>query len=153
MPAELQSRYLMELRLEVTASHIMGDTPQGMRRVDVLNRGRFSGPRLKGETLEGATDLLLRTGDQALRPDVRVLLKTDDGALILLTYSGVRHGSATVMARIAAGEEGSPEEYYLRTTLRFETASETYDWINRVLAVGIGRREPNGVTYDVYEIL
>lgn len=153
MPAELQSRYLMELRLEVTASHIMGDTPQGMRRVDVLNKGRFTGPRLNGVTLEGASDLLLRTGDQALKPDVRVLLKTDDDALILLTYRGVRHGPDAVMARIAAGEAVAPEEYYLRTVLQFETASETYDWLNRILAVGVGRREPNGVTYDVFEIL
>lgn len=153
MPAQLQSRYLMELKLQVTASHIMGDTPQGMRRVDVLNKGSFSGPRLNGVTLEGASDLLLRTGDQALKPDVRLLMKTDDEALILCTYRGVRHGSPDVMARIAAGEDVPPEEYYLRTTLQFETASETYDWINRVLAVGIGRREPDGVTYDVYEIL
>ena len=153
MPAELQSRYLMELKLQVTASHIMGDTPQGMRRVDVLNKGSFSGPRLNGVTLEGATDLLLRTADQALKPDVRVLLKTDDDALILLTYRGVRHGTPEVMARIAAGEDVPPSEYYLRTTLQFETSSEKYDWINRVLAVGIGRREPDGVTYDVYEIL
>lgn len=153
MPMELKSRYLMTLSLQVTASHIMGDTPQGMRRVDVLNRGSFSGPRLNGVTLEGASDLLLRTHDQALKPDVRLLMKTDDDALILCTYRGVRHGSADVMARIAAGEDVPPEEYYLRTTLQFETAAEPYDWLNRILAVGVGRREPNGVTYDVYEVL
>ena len=90
---------------------------------------------------------------KALKPDVRVLLKTDDDALILLTYRGVRHGPDAVMARIAAGEAVAPEEYYLRTVLQFETASETYDWLNRILAVGVGRREPNGVTYDVFEIL
>lgn len=153
MPMPLETRFLMELRLELTGSHIMGDTPQGMRRVDLLGRGRFSGPRLNGVTLEGASDLLLRVGDNSLRPDVRALLQTDDGALILLTYRGVRHGPTEVMARIAAGEDVGPEEYYLRTALQFETASETYDWINRILAVGVGRREPDGVTYDVYEIL
>ena len=34
----------------------------------------------------------------------------------------------------------------------FETASATYDWLNRVLAVGIGRRTPGQVSYTVYAI-
>ena len=35
----------------------------------------------------------------------------------------------------------------------FETASEKYDWLNRIVAVGVGRRMPDHAAYDVFEIL
>ena len=35
----------------------------------------------------------------------------------------------------------------------FETASETYDWLNRIVAVGVGRRMPGHAAYDVFQIL
>jgi len=37
--------------------------------------------------------------------DVRLILRTDDSALILMTYRGVRHASEEVNARIARGEQ------------------------------------------------
>ena len=39
------------------------------------------------------------------------------------------------------------------TTPVFETASEKYDWLNRVVAVGIGQVLPTAVAYKVYAIL
>jgi hypothetical protein len=57
------------------------------------------------------------------------------------------------MRRIAGGEEVDPSEYYLRNTPCFETASATYDWLNRIVAVGVGRRLPDRAAYDVFEIL
>jgi hypothetical protein len=98
-------------------------------------------------------DLLLGGGDDALRPDVRVPLKLDDGEILLITYQGVRHGPPEVMQRIAKGEQVPHDAYYLRTALRFETSSKTYNWLNRIVAVGVGRRGPTGVVYEVHEIL
>ena len=34
-----------------------------------------------------------------------------------------------------------------------ETAATTYDWLNRILAVGIGHRRPDGPVYSVFEVL
>ena len=59
-------------------------------RIKGFSNRDVGGIVLKGTTLEGATDLILRTADETMRPDVRVLLKTDDGALVLLTYRGMR---------------------------------------------------------------
>jgi len=36
------------------------------------------------------------------------------------------------------GEAVDPERYYFRINPLFETAATTYDWLNRILAVGIG---------------
>ena len=57
---------------------------------------------------------------------VRITLVTDDGALILMTYRGVRYGPPEVIARLGRGETVDPAEYYLRTAPFFETASPKY---------------------------
>jgi len=35
----------------------------------------------------------------------------------------------------------------------FETSSEKYSWLNRMVAIGTGRREAAGPIYDVHEVL
>ena len=152
LPA-LKSSYLGELRIEVSGSYMLGASPAGLRRLDRLDKGHFKGPRLNAEVLTGGMDLLLGGADGALRPDVRIALELDDGEILLLQYRGVRHGPPAVMQRIAQGETVASHEYYLRTGLVFETASKKYDWLNRIVGVGIGRREPAAVVYDVHEVL
>ncbi len=149
----LKSGFLGTLRIEIGDSHFLGDTPAGWRRVDVFRSGTFIGPRIKARIVSGGSDNLLRRADGALQPDVRLTVQTDDDALILITYRGIRHGPSEVMARIAAGEKVSADEYYLRSAPFFETGARKYDWLNRVLAIGIGRREPEAAIYDIYEIL
>ena len=80
-------------------------------------------------------------------------LETDDGALILMSYRGVRHASAEVSAKMARGEPVDRSEYYLRTAPFFETISERYAWLNHIVSVGVGGRMPNGAKYDVFEVL
>jgi hypothetical protein len=82
-----------------------------------------------------------------------MVLRTDDGALIVMTYRGVRHASPEVNARIARGELLPASEYYLRTAPFFETSSERYGWLNKIVTVGVGERLRDGVVYEVFEIL
>ena len=149
----LESRFLMKITAELGDVHEIGEGPLGRRQLVVVAGGRFEGPRLNGEILSGGTDMILRRADGAMCPDVRLTLKTDDGAIIEVTYRGIRHASAEVMARIAAGEDVPADDYYLRNTPYFETGSEKYDWLNRIVAVGLGARAPNGAVYHIHEIL
>jgi hypothetical protein len=150
---ELRSEYLFTITVAVSALHDVGTVPLGRRHIDMLGAGKFEGPRLKGEVLSGGMDMKTLRSDGALNPDVRLVLKTDDGALIFMQYRGVRHGPPEVMARIARGEPVQPTEYYLRNTPYFETAAPKYDWLNRIVAVGVGRRMPEHGEYDVFQIL
>jgi Protein of unknown function (DUF3237) len=150
---ELKTTYIGELMMEITGSYMLGDAPVGRRRLDRLDRGHFHGPKVRAEMQTGGMDILLGGSDGAVRPDVRLILKLDDGEILLIQYRGVRHAPAEVMQRIAKGERLPPSEYYLRTSLVFETASKKYDWLNRIVGVGVGRREPNAVFYDVFEVL
>lgn len=149
----LKSEFVGTLRIELGESHLVDDTPAGARRIDVFRGGSFEGPRIKAVMLGGGSDALLRRKDGALQPDVRLTLKTDDGALIYVVYRGVRHGPTPVMQRILRGEPVEPNEYYLRNAPFFETGAAKYDWLNRIVSVGIGRREPGLAIYDVYEVL
>jgi hypothetical protein len=80
-------------------------------------------------------------------------MRTKDDALITMTYRGVRYGPADVIKRMEKGEAVDPASYYFRINPMFETASATYDWLNRVLAVGIGHRRADGPVYSVFEVL
>ena len=150
---ELKSSYIGELKIGVAGSYMLGKSPLGTRRLDRLDFGHFKGPRINGEIMPGGVDLLLAGNDEALRPDVRLIVKLDDDQPLLIQYRGVRHASAEVMAQIARGEAVAPDSHYLRTSMVFETGSARYDWLNRIVGVGVGRREPGFAIYDVYEIL
>jgi hypothetical protein len=107
---------------------------------------------MKGRILPGGADFQVIRRDGAAFLDARYTLETDDGALIYLTNSGYRHGTPDIMRRIAEGEDIDPSLYYFRTAFRFETGAETYDWLNRIIAVGAGHRLPEGVTFQVFEV-
>ncbi len=150
----VQSRPLFSLSLVLHPMIELGHTPAGRRRIYPVSGGSFEGDRLKGEVspLIGS-DLLLGRADGTFQQDVRLLLVTDDGEQILMTYRGVRRASPEVDARLSRGEAVDPSDYYLRTTPYFETAAKKYGWINGIVAVAQGGRIPGGVRYDVHEIL
>lgn len=111
------------------------------------------GERLSGEVLEGGNDWQNVRGDGSLLLDVRLILKTEDGALICMTYRGIRRGSSDVLSRIDRGEVVDPASYYFRTNPLFETSAPKYEWLNGIICVGAGHRVANGVVYSVFEVL
>jgi hypothetical protein len=149
----VRTRPLFVMRLAVRPLQIVGAAPSAYRRVGVVFGGSFSGERLSGEVLEGGSDWQTLRGDGATTLNVRLVLKTKDDALIGMTYRGLRHGPPEVMARIDKGEAVDPASYYFRMAPMFETAAPTYDWINRIIAVGIGHRLADGPVYSVFEVL
>ena len=150
----ISTRPLLDLKLTVPSVIDLGDTPLGRRRIATVAGGEFNGERLRGTVVATpAGDWLLQRHDNVTVLDVRLLLRTDDGEHIYMTYRGLRHGPADVMARMAAGEVVDPKSYYFRIVPVFETASKKYEWLNRIVAVGTGRREPSGPIYSIEEVL
>jgi len=150
----IQTRHLFTLVAAVPQIADLGATPQGTRRIATVAGGTFKGERLSGTILAApGGDWIVVRPDGATILDVRLTLETDDRQLIYMTYRGVRHGPAEVMARLAKGEAVDPASYYFRTTPVFETAAPMYDWLNRIVSVATGRREKTGPVYEVYEVL
>ena len=119
--SELKSDFLFTLSASVIRLHDVGPAPSGTRHVDLLGPGTFEGPRLSGEVLTGGLDMKTIRADDAVIPNVRLVLKTNDDALIFMRYTGIRCGPKDVMDRIAAGEIVDSSEYYHRNTPYFES--------------------------------
>jgi hypothetical protein len=151
--AEIRTIHLMTMTLAVSGMQSIGATPNGDRRVDLVAGGKFEGPKLRGTVLPGGADWIIARSDGSTTLDVRIVLQTDDGAAIGMTYRGMRHGPAAVMQRVNSGEFVDPSEYYFRTAVAFETAAPKYDRLNRIIAVGTGSRPPEGPVYDIFEVL
>lgn len=150
----IESRELMVLEAHLAVPQVVEATPYGVRKIVPVIGGTFVGERLNGRILpEGGHDWAMTRSDGTLVLDVRLVLETDDGALILMTYRGVRAGHPEVLARISRGEQVDPSEYYFRTVPFFETGSERYAWLNSIICVGFGDRVKAGPRYTVHEVL
>jgi hypothetical protein len=149
----MTSRPLMTLQVVVPPPQRLGVVPHGARVIAPITGGSFDGPRLRGNVLPGGGDWTLLRPDGVLELDLRITLETDDGALIFLTSYGLRHGPPEVLAALARGEAVDPSTYYFRTTPRFETSSQQYSFLNRLIAVSSGDRRAGGPIYTIDEIL
>jgi hypothetical protein len=145
---ELLARFTVELGRPAWE---LGDTSDlGTRRIVPITGGRVAGPRLTAEILDNGADWQVVTNGGVTVIDTRYLLRLDDGALAYLQTRGFRHGPPEVLARIARGEQVDPALYYFRVQMTFETASTSYNWLNRSIAVGSALRLADAVIYDAY---
>jgi hypothetical protein len=150
---ELRSRPLFVMRLSVRPILDVGSTPTIHRRIGAVPSGEFAGDRLSGVVLDGGSDWQTVGRDGSVFLDARLVLQTNEGAKIAMTYRGIRHGPPDLLARLDRGEPVQPSDYYFRISPFFETSDARYDWLNRIAAVGIGHRLPTGPVYSLFEIL
>jgi hypothetical protein len=130
-------RPLMVLRLETSPWQEFGSTPQGALTIVPVIGGSFEGDRLRGKVLAGGGDWIMADANGTFSLDLRITLETDDGALIHMTFGGLRNDA----------------NHYLRTTPRFETAAPQYAFLNRLLAVGMGEIRVDGPVHLIEEVL
>jgi hypothetical protein len=130
----------MSLRLITAPTQDVGPGPHGTRVTFPITGGSFDGDRLRGKVLPGGDDWTIKRSDGVIELDLRVTLETDDGALIHMTFEGIR-------------DDAAPGGPYFRTTPRFETAAAKYSFLNRLLAIGSGKSTPDGPVHEIEEIL
>jgi hypothetical protein len=148
--------HLFSMSADLAPSLDAGEGPLGRRALNAVSRGRFDGARLNGEINPGTGDwMLTRNGIRVV--DARVVLRTDDGALIHMSYGGRIMIPSELMDDVrdlSRRHHIDPARYYFRTTPVFETGAEKYSWINGIVSIGFGRlAEGGGVAYDVFEVL
>jgi hypothetical protein len=136
----MRSRPLMTLRLSTAPVQKIGPGPRGLRLTFPITGGLFEGERLRGKVVPGGGDWVVQRPDGVLELDLRITLETDDGALIHMTFDGIR-------------DDAAPGAAYFRTLPRFETANAKYSFLNRLLAVGRGEIGPDGPVHVIEEIL
>jgi hypothetical protein len=144
--------FLYTANLTTTPSISIGATPLGSRGVQPITGGIFSGPRLNGrmripndvyDKQETCLLMMLLIGTVTLgmdwglvdakgtfSPDAIYVLKTSDGATIMVTEKG----------------------HAPNVALTFETSSPQYSWINTVLGYASGGPYDGGVVLEAWQV-
>ena len=105
----MRTRPLMSVRLSTAPRTTSAPDPTAPGSPFRASEGSFEGDRLRGTVLPGGDDWTIKRSDGIIDLDLRVTLETDDGALIHMTFEGMR-------------DDGAPGGPYFRTRPRFETA-------------------------------
>ncbi len=115
--------------------------PWGTKMVATVTAATFVGPKVNASMVPGVAggDWVTLRPDRTFSLDVRLSLRTDDGADIYISYVGIG----------GADDDGNT---VIRTSPRFETGDERYTWLNSLVCIAIGSTDDNGVTYEVYAV-
>ena len=135
----LPVEHLFSLNAKTSGSSLIRFGPAGSRVIVGVTGGSFEGPRLRGTIEPPGGDWVTLREHGSVRLDVRLTLKTDDDALILMTYQG-----------IGVPKEGGGLD--IRSAPLFETGDERYTWLNDVQAIGVGSPGDGFVKYEVYAL-
>lgn len=137
----LDVEYLFTITVQTgdRTNALVPNGPAGTRAVVAVTGGTFDGPKLKGTVVAPGGDWVSVRENRVVKLDVRVLLVTDDGESILMTYNGIG----------TPGEDGGTS---LRTAPTFEAGPGAYAWLNDVQAVGIGHSSGQTVSYEIYAL-
>ncbi len=154
---ELQTEFLFEIKIPLCSPIDIGQAPDGHRMIFMAQSGSFEDPKIKGEVIPmSGGDWSKIRADSSGASDVRLSLKTDDGAIVLMTYFGrMVASSENLEYALDFSKPDDPQgadRYYFRTNPLFETGDKRYAWLNHIVAVGKGRTGDNGVIYEVFEV-
>ena len=153
---EITTRHLFDMVVDLSPRQEIGAGPLGQRTLFGSAGGSFHGPRLHGEVLPGGGDWALFRPDGAMALDVRLTLRTHDGALVSMTYGGrwiVPPELRAELADPARRHQVDPARYYFRTNPLFETGAERYAWLNDVVCAGSGYLVDGGIAYKVAQVV
>lgn len=148
--------HLFTLSASVGDSNDTGEAPTGRRIRDSVGEGTFVGERLRGQLMPGSADWRLLRPDFSSVIDARVMLRTDDGAFIYMSYGGRVVVPADLLGQArdpARRHLLDPATYYIRVAPTFETGAANYRWMNDIVCIGTGRLTARGLDYEIFEVV
>lgn len=149
----VEAEFAFEARVTVAKPLVVGESSYGLRRVVPITGGQFAGPDIKGRIVPGGADWQFVRPDGVIDIHARYTLETDDGVLIMVDTSGMRHAPVAVMERLSKGLSVPSSEYYFRTVARFEAPrGGRYEWLNRAVFVGVAERRPDAAVIRFHKI-
>lgn len=137
-PLAAALRPLCHATYELAEPIAISTGPSGSRTIGEITGARYEGERLRA-SLKGraAADWAFVEPSGRVLVDARLTLETDDGATILVTYTG----------RMNAATGG------IYSAMYFETGDPRYEWLTRILGVAKGSFAGERLEYEVYEVV
>jgi Protein of unknown function (DUF3237) len=152
-PQSLALEHVFDYDVVLRPPVVIGSAQHGTRLFYEVGGGRLEGPGVTGEVLSGGGDWALVRADGWTEVDVRGQCRTEDGAVLYMTYRGLIEPAPAVAAALRAGSETGFEDHYWRVSIQVETASSRYAWLTRSALVGRGRVSAGrGVCYEVFRV-
>jgi hypothetical protein len=147
----VSTEYLMTLYAPLGPSQ---EVDASLEVNEVRPGGWVKGPRIKGTLLAPAGDWSRVLPSGVSRLDVRATIKTDDGALIYISYNGIFKDSEDTDARALKGEVMTSKDLYLVIAPTLQTSSRKYDWLNAVQCIGkmVSYKNDSYVKYDIFVV-
>lgn len=128
------------LTVSIARQFRMPKTGQGGRLVGEAGELRWESDRIRASQLGASShDWVTLHPDGSVSVNARLLLRTDDGATIAMTYQG--------KADRPPGDGG-----IVYSAPTFETDDERYAWLNTIQAVGKGVRTGSTLVYELYAL-
>jgi hypothetical protein len=148
---KISTEYLMTLYAPIEASEAIDS---GLYINNVRPGGWVKGPKINGTIVAPAGDWFRVLPSGAGRIDVRTTIKTDDGALIYITYNGVFKDSPEIEERANKGEVLTSQDVYFVIAPTMQTSAKKYDWLNGVQCIGkmVSYKNDVYVKYDIFVV-
>jgi hypothetical protein len=128
-------------------------SPRGTRQYWEMSSGTLKGERINAAIVMPGGDWYSAGADGFGRPDVRVQLKTDDGAIVLLHYTGLVEVTKAFADAAQSGKATGWADQYMRMVMTFDTGAERYAWLNRSLFIAEGRLAGESeIEYRIYRV-
>ncbi|WP_166663967.1 DUF3237 domain-containing protein [Actinophytocola oryzae] len=138
MSIELES--LGTLTVIIARQFLLPGTGRGGRLIGEAGELTWKSERVNATQLGASSgDWVRLHPDGTVTVDARLVLRTDDGATIAMTYTG-------------KADRPPAEGGVVWTAPTFETDDERYAWLNTVQAVGRGQRNGNVLVYELYAL-
>jgi len=148
----METTFVFKANIQVANPIEVGDVGTGIRRVIPIIGGTFEGNGIKGKVLSGGADYQIIRYDGVTEALAHYVIETENGVPIYVINKGYRHGPKEIIDKIIRGEQVPDGSYYFKTTPSFETSSEKYSYLNRMIFIGEGIRRPNDVQISFYQV-
>ena len=147
----VSTEYLMTLYAPLGASQ---EIDPSLEINEVRPGGWVRGPRINGTLLAPAGDWSRALPSGVSRLDVRATIKTDDGALIYISYNGVFKDSEETEARASKGQVLTSKDMYFVIAPTLQTSAKKYDWLNGVQCIGkmVSYKSDAYVKYEIFVV-
>jgi len=141
------------LMVEVGPAQDFGLGRFGQRRGIPILGGTVTGSHISGKVRSGGADWQTVNADGLTEISAHYSFETDDGAVIEILNTGIRHADPGILARLS-GVENIPEgASYMRTSALLQTGHPDYRWLNAVQFVGTGGKTGDVVQIDLYAVV
>ncbi|TYL49240.1 DUF3237 domain-containing protein [Marinomonas sp. IMCC 4694] len=145
--------YAFTLIARIGAARSAGKGVSGERLHIPITGGHITGPKLQGRILPGGSDWPVIRHDGHSAVEAHYSIETEDGTLIYVVNKALRRSTPEVLARLRAGDNVPPDEFYFRGAPVFDVPDGSHQWLRESVFVCTIEPQGDAIAIAVYEVI